>query len=79
MDWALADEGRQPLRPTPFLLPVKQLMRSKPTETWTRHHINSARTVALGGYPVQTVCYERGQVTSPLCPLCGKKKGTLLH
>ncbi|CAK0894942.1 unnamed protein product, partial [Prorocentrum cordatum] len=62
MDWALADEERQPLRPTPFLLPVKQLMRSKTTETWTRHHINSARTV-----------------TSPLCPLCGKKKGTLMH
>ncbi|CAK0811655.1 unnamed protein product [Prorocentrum cordatum] len=79
MDWALADEMRQPLRPTPFLLPVKQLMRSKTTETWTRHHINSARTVALGGYPTQMVCYERGQVTSPMCPLCGKKKGTSMH
>ncbi|CAK0841362.1 unnamed protein product [Prorocentrum cordatum] len=79
MYWVLADEERQPLRPAPFLLPVKQLMRSKPTGTWTRHHINSVRTVALGGYPVQTVCYERGQVTSPLCPLCGKKRGTLLH
>eukprot|EP00959_Pyramimonas_sp_CCMP1952_P438505 9180286-Pyramimonas_sp.AAC.1 len=52
-DCAWAKEDREPLRHRPFMLPVRQLLRARKTDIWTRHHFSCARTAALGGHPSQ--------------------------
>ena len=73
--------NRQPdnLPDVPWVLPVSRVIKRKASKLWTVEHSAALRIAVLGGYPSQKAAHARGHASSPICPLCGKKGGTLQH
>ena len=77
-EWA-QEEGREQLRPYPWLAPAQQLLRRKLSKAWTKRHRSIVKIAITGCLPQQMELYDQCRVDDMRCPLCNEEEGTNQH